>query len=478
MILHTRFFTSFIVITTSVLGIISCTPSFETTAEKCVTYSPVTLGKTKTNDNTEFQVLANRTNNDYQLYLEDALNSLNNAQSKASDGTTSALSADEQAAIQYMYDVALEKMGYVVEFGEVVSASNPLDYLESLLVATDPDEVIKAFEDAKQNIGAAIKSNNDYCNYRNPAITLFVEDPDIPSSENNVIETIRAQLNLFFNPFDDLRPKDISQDFIIGTDEPLSEQNIIERQANNFAGSTRFTSDDYKLTGSSPMLARVVSQNNSETNQTFEYTDVFLDSKLGTFRIEKLNEACLLKDEDGKIIIDNSGRTTVVTCPEGTETRTPQHDSCKGGVDVEGNALPDDTDTIQVNNFTVVPGNDLLTDVQRLRVEIDFLNNEILFYASKYELAILRAAVADPNNPVPETDIIYNPTTCEVNAVEKEMRAMLPIEEQETATVNAIEVLDPYYDRTFTTDDNGNEVDDFVPTPIFRLEGTAITARQ
>lgn len=460
------------------IGIAACTPSFETTAEKCVTYFPVVLNEQKTNDNTEFQVLANRTSNDYKLYLEDALNSFKNVQHKNGDGSTSPLTADEQTAVDFLLTKAASNMGYVLTNGSVTSASNPLDYLESLLVATDLDEAINAFESAKQNMNEAIKSGSDYCNYRNPGITLQVEDPEIPSTEDNIIETVRAILTLYFNPFSDVRPDDVLQDFVIGTDEPLDDLNILDRKANSFAGSTRFDKSEYQINGSSPMLARSLNQSSSLNNQVFEYADVFMETKSGTFDITELNQVCLLKDEDGNIILGSRGQGIVTTCPEGTITRTPAHDSCKGGEDANGNELTDDTGTIEINNFSPVPGNDLLEDIQRLRIEIDYEDAEIRFYASKYELAILRAGITDPETADPATDIIYNPTACEQSAVRAEMKALLPTSEQANATITLNEVYDPYFDRIISEDDEGNEVIEVEPTPIFTLQGSLIPERQ
>jgi len=120
-----KLFKSLTVISLSTLGLISCTPSFQTTAEQCATYSPVTLAIAETNDNSEFKVLANSSSNNYKLHLEDALNSLKNLKSKP---TLSDPSSEEQEAIQFILDKAKEKMGYVLEGGEVVSANNPLDY--------------------------------------------------------------------------------------------------------------------------------------------------------------------------------------------------------------------------------------------------------------------------------------------------------------------------------------------------------------
>jgi len=480
MIHQKKFFSFLTILSISAFGLISCTPAFKTTSELCVANSPVTLVRTKTTDNSEFKVLANRTSNDYKLYLEDALNSFNNIQSKASDNTTSPLTADEQAAVDFLLTKANERMGYVIENGTVVYASNPLDYMESLLAATDPDEVIQAFSDAKQNIAAAIKDDQSVCNYSNSGIFFIIEDPT--ASPSTIVETARAQLELYFNPFDKELPDDVRQDIIISFDESINELDINERRENNFAGSTRTTRDKFNATGVSPLDVRSLSINTDQSNQVFGYDDIFLDSKLGVFDITQYNRVCVLKDDEGKTIFDLNNRTIPVDCPEGSITREPQHESCKGTLDTD----IDDTKNIEVHHFDVVPGNELLTAVQRLRIEIDYLNNEIRYYASTFKEAILRAEPSNPDNPNPDTDIIFNPTECEKAAVKREMIALLPIAEQASSTLEPVEFIDIYYDTTFERDENGEfrldgngeAIVKLEPVPIFTFEGTEIPERK
>lgn len=478
MIHQKKFFSFLTILSISTFGLISCTPAFKTTSELCVANSPVTLVRTKTTDNTEFKVLANRTSNDYKLYLEDALNSFNNIQSKASDDTTSPLTADEQTAVDFLLNKAKERMGYVIENGNVVQASNPLDYMESLLAATDPDEIIQAFTDAKQNIAAAIKDDQSVCNYSNSGISFIIEDP----TNSTIVETARAQLELYFNPFDKELPDDVRQDIIISFDESINELDINERRENNFAGSTRTTRDKFNAIGVSPLDVRSLSINTDQSNQVFGYDDIFLDSKLGVFDITQYNRVCVLIDDDGKTVFDTNNRTIPVDCPEESITREPQHESCKGILDTD----IDDTKKIEVHNFDVVPGNELLTAVQRLRIEVDYKNNEIRYYASTFKEAILRAVLADPDNPAPDTDIIFNPTECEKAAVKRDMIALLPIEEQASSTLEPVEFIDINYDTTFERDKNGEFLLDenneaivkLEPVPIFTFEGTEIPERK
>ena len=154
---HKFGFKYLLIFSTSILGLSACTPSFKTTAQECITFSPVRLVATKTDDNSEFKVSADSPTNDYKLYLEDALNSLKGIQSKDSSGNLSLpISADENAAIQFILDKANEKMGYVLVDEAVSYSNNPLDYIESLIAATDKDEVIQTFIDAKENVARSI----------------------------------------------------------------------------------------------------------------------------------------------------------------------------------------------------------------------------------------------------------------------------------------------------------------------------------
>ena len=462
MIYQKRFFSFLTLLSVSVLVLSSCTPAFKTTAEECITFSPVTLVKTKTTDNTEFQTLADRPSNDYKLYLEDALNSLKGIQSKASDGTTSALSVDEQTAIQFILDKTNEKMGYVLENNKVKSASNPLDYIESLIAATDADEIIQTFVDAKQNVAQAIAKDNSVCNYRNSAITILVEDPDAPL-DNNIVKTVNAQLDINYNPFNDESDRNVDQTILISLDEPISDLDLIERQAKSFAGINRIAGQKFKSTGVSPSKIRQVNISDSETNETFFFDDDFDELKLGQIVSTLFNTECT----------DDQGVRTA--CPDTVTTRTPRRDECNGGLDDNNVEQTNETNQIQENSFDVVVGNPDLENIQRLRLEVDYPNSEIRMYASKYADAILDAIVLDPNAPTPE-EIIYNPTACEQQAVLDELFELTPEDERNApgfVGVRLTAVGDPNYDLIEILDEDGEPVLDngnktyTDPTPIF-----------
>lgn len=472
-----KIFKSLTVISLSTLSLIACTPSFQTTAEKCATYSPVTLPITETIDNSEFKVLANSSSNNYKLHLEDALNSLENVQSKASDSTTSPLSSDELTAIQFILDKANEKMGYVIENGKVESASNPLDYLESLFSATDADEVIETFADAKRNLVRAIAKADSVCNYTNSGINLIIEDPNIPSNENNIVKTVNAQLSLNYNPDSKGENKDtVDQIFLISLyDEPIEDLDISRRKAKSFSSISRIADTEFKAAGASLAKVRQINFSDSFTNETFFFDDDFDQLKLGQLVTTLFNATC--KDTD-------TGEE--IACTDPSTTRLPQHDACDGGTDATtGLAQTDETNKYKENFFPVVPGHPTLDKVQRLRMEVDYPANEIRLYASNYAEKILRAGV-EINDPDfdPATDTITNPTRCEQQAV---LTDIFNLEQNdpdfEGARLTLVE--DPNYDLIPIVDADGNPVLDVdgnptyeEPTPVFVFEGTAIPSRQ
>lgn len=468
-----KLFKSLTVISLSTLGLISCTPSFQTTAEQCATYSPVTLAIAETNDNSEFKVLANSSSNNYKLHLEDALNSLENIQSKASDDTTSPLSSDEQTAIQFILDKAKEKMGYVIENGKVKSASNPLDYLESIFSATDADEVIETFADAKRNLVRAISKADSVCNYTNSGINLVIEDPNIPSNENNIVKTVNAQLSLNYNPDSKGENKDtVDQIFLISLyDEPIEDLDISKRKAKSFSGISRIANTEFKAAGASLAKVRQINFSDSFINETFFFDDDFDALKLGQLVTTSFNATC--KDA-------TTGEE--ISCTDPSTTRTPEHEDCASGAN-------DETNKYRKNFFPVVAGHPSLDKVQRLRMEVDYPNNEIRLYASSYAEKILRAGTdIDSYDPDNNNDVITNPTRCEQQAVLTDLDELVTPEERNEPGFQGVRltfVEDPNYDLIESVDSNGDPILDGdgnptydEPTPVFVFEGTAIADRQ
>lgn len=460
------------------LSVAACTPAFESTSQKCSAISPVSLAIEQTSDNTEFLVNANRPTNNYELYLEDTLNSFANIQSKAEDGSLSDLSEDEAATVQFVFDKADEYMGYSIVDGVVAFANNPLDFFESLIAATDEEEVVETFIDAKRNLATAVADDDSVCSYRNSQITLRVEDPD-SIADDNAIKKLNTQLNLSYNPYDEGDEKDVDQIVLITEkDQPELERNDEEEIEASlvrfYSGINRISASDYVSEGVSPSEVRQFTISDNQTSETYFFDDDFDTLNLGQIVSSYFNAPCL----------DDEGEQTTCTDPE--SIWVPQHPACEGGVDDDGDERPDETNQIRVNGFTIVPGNDALTDIQRFRVEVDYPENEIRIYVSKYAEAILEAG-ADPDSTDPE-DIIFNPTDCEKQAVLDDLLNEFTEEEQKADDFEGVRltlVPDPNYDIIYVVDDDGEPVLDIdgeqeteEPTPIFTFEGTAIPDRQ
>jgi len=144
---------------------------------------------------------------------------------------------------------------------------------------------------------------------------------------------------------------------------------------------------------------------------------------------------------------------------------------------------------IERNFFPVVPGHTSLDKVQRLRMEVDYPDNEIRLYASSYAEKILRAGTdTDSYDPDNNNDVITNPTRCEQQAVLKDLDELVTPEERNDPNFKGVRltfVEDPNYDLIESVDSNGDPILDEdgnhtydEPTTVFVFEGTAITDRQ
>lgn len=492
------------IVSACILGLSACTPSFETTSEKCSAISPVSLAIEQTLDNTEFQVNTNSTSNDYKLYLEDALNSLKDIQSKDSEGVLSPLSEDEETTIQFVKDKANQHMGYSIIDGIVAFANNPLDYIESLIAATAEDEVIETFVDAKRNLADAVSGDDSVCSYRNDKITLRVEDSTSPA-EDNASKKLNVQLNMSYNPYNEGDAKVVDQIVLITEkDQPETDrddENEIEASLKRFySGINRIAGKDFQEKGVSPSEVRQLTISDNQTSETYFFDDDFDSLKLGQIVSSYFNSPCL----------DDEGEQTACTNP--VSNWKPRHEACNAGIDPNIEEIPDEaeegaeeseeegteesdaedipneTGQIRVNGFTIVPGNPDLTDIQRFRVEVDYnaSKNEIRVYASKYAEAILKAGAA--SNTTDPDDMILNPTNCEKQAILDDLLNEFTEEEQKSDDFEGVRltlVPDPNYDVIYVVDEEGEPVideetgeqEEIEPTPIFTFSGPFIPVR-
>ena len=472
----------------SAAGLSACDPSFTTTAQECVTFDPVRLAVSS------YEVQANEPNNEYKLYLEDTLNSLKDLQStSANPGSPQTPSADELEAIQFIIDKANQFLGYEINNGKVTSANNALDFLESLIAATDENETILTFVNAKNNVAKAIANEDSVCNYRNKAIEI-VEEQQIEPGIFKTISTVNAQLDINYNPFNSGDDDNVDQVILLSLNEPIDDQVDNNQEAQkllkSFNGFQRISASDFNAIGISPPEVRQLTVSEEETNQTFFFDDDFDTLKLGQIVINQFNTIC--RDDEGE----------PTTCPEGTVTREPEHPACKGDAELrnwlqgkcpdvasdsrqrhpacpsdggpaEEAIAEDETGQVKVNNFTVVSDFDKLENIQRYRLESDYPNNEIRIYASKHAEAILRAG-ADPDDYDPTADVIYNPTNCEQQAVLDDL-AYLEKDNPDFDGVRLTLIEDPNYDVIEADEEDGEPIE---PEPIFSFQGTVIPERQ
>jgi hypothetical protein len=467
-------------------------PSFQSTTQQCVTFDPVRIVAT------DYQVEANAPGNEYKLYLEDTLNSLKDLRSTTVDPANPQVpSEDELNAVQFVINKSNLFLGYEIQNGVVTSATNALDFLESLIAATDENETIQTFVNAKNNVARSIAKEDSVCNYRNSAIVVREEElVDNNPSLINLKSFFNAQLDINYNPFNSGDNDNVDQVILISLNEPID--GVIEtneeaqKLLRSFNGFQRTSSADFNATGISPPEVRQLTVSDPDSNETFFFDDDFDTLKLGQIVNTRFNTLC--RDDDNN----------VTTCPETTLTRTPQHPACAGdaalqtwlqdkcpinptssrqrhpacpdnGGPAEEATGQDETGQVQLNHFTVVPGLDTLTDIQRLRLEADYPANEIRLYASKYAEAILRAG-ASLDNYDPETDVIFNPTNCEQQAVLDDL-AYLERDNPDFSGVRLTLLEDPNYDVVENTDEN-DVVTTIEPTPVFTFQGTAIQERQ
>jgi hypothetical protein len=469
----------FILLSLSVL--FACTPAFQTTAQLCETSQPV-LALTPS-----YNVLANRENNNYELYFEDFLNSFKDIQSKTTneDGsvTLSSLSTDEQAVIDFLFAKVSDKMNYVLENGQVVSADNPLDFIESLVAATDEDEVITAFVQAKQQMANALTINDSPCNYSNREIEFFQEDEDF-----NKVNLFEARLDLVYTPSEFVEEANykIDQTVTLTLGEDIADTDPVSYgKLTSFSAVDRIDPENFIAEGFNPTKVRQITVKEIDSTENFLLDEDYVETKIGTFVNSDLNSACT--DFDNNLI----------TCPEGSVTKEIEHLRCQGGTDTDENEteLPDEIGKVEVNAFDIIADHPTLSNLQRFKIEIDYPNNEINVFVSKFGDAILKAVDAD-NNPIDQTldlenytadQILFNPTNCERTAVSRDLFEALT-EEEQADFPDGVSVTD-YSDTNFDLindldDENNNRLDEdgneiFIePQPLFTFQGTAITNRQ
>jgi len=444
--------------------LLSCTPSFESTASMCETNLPLSLEvesyQVKTSEGYEEE--GGQTQSEYKLYLEEIIHSMKDMQQK--DHIGGDMSPEAQQMLDFFFAKAKEHMGYEITDGNIDFADNPLDYMEFLISAIDEDEKIGSFEQAREQMALGVENDDGFCNYRNDRIDVFKVD-----NNDNKFDSLDVILDMSYHPGDPLVKQTIVMSF---TDQDLAAEEIVE--ATPITGLYVTRSEDFKEVGMGESYLRQASILTDETERFV--VDISTDFKSDVVADIITNSFCM--EGDNK-----------VECTDLSNVREVQHDSCRS--DSDEDHKENETDMVQINTFDIIEGQSDYSDLHRFKVKVDYETEEVHFYISKYNEVILRAGytleeVYD-GDTINLEKVITNPTDCEKQAVRVDLFDALPEDEKTTVSgVSFTRVPDRNYDDYFL-DAEGNLLDedseeaanlDPSTTPIFTFTGTAIPSRQ
>jgi len=589
----------------SLLVILSCSPAFETTAEKCQSNQSNSVDaeylsfkldvdadgniiravlnedgspKLDENDDPVTEVIS-----EYRLYLQDILTA-----TKA----TGDISEDNSAALAAMIDKFNTQLSYTINDEQVItSADNPIDFIEYLIASTDNDVIIQDFVDAKKQLADGIESDDGFCTYTNKNIRLKKTEVRVDEDGNpvlngeekiiDVLEDIFAELRMTYDPFNEF----FNQNIILTNFEDDLDS-ATARSQTPFVGFYESVPADFKAKGFSPPTVRFTSMNSSDLTETYSIDDSFIDNttedgggitKLGQMEFNTFDSTCYLtevddkgdevfvRDDDNSLILkvcdeamfnkfcyinelDENDETQQVTvncdedisaklcyvnelvdtgtvddnndpvlattqvavgCEINLAARVPQKSQCASDFDSNGEAQTNETGSRIMRSINLVDGNDTLENIQRFRLETDYISGEVRIYVSQYTEAIENLYITEDalddegnkvidddgkivqrvvDNPVPDAEkVIFNPTNCEKQAILDELAEIADLDENSEG-VRLTSIADSGYDIVYALDDNGNIVTDEngssviaadgEPSPIFSFEGTIIPERQ
>lgn len=404
----------------SALILSACDPAFKTTADLCASgqNGEVIIGLDFTDpDTSPYLTEPGRNSGEYVLYLQDIL------EAAVPTEVISAETQDALDAIDALLNGSADDqfgLNYEMNAGLVTAASNPIDYIESLMASTSDSTKVGAFEDARSQIGQGISSDDGFCNYTNRNIRFVDQDG---------ASVLFSELNLSYNPFSLI----VQQSFLLSElQSGLSA--IEERQTVPYFGFLQASSDSYKTEGFYPFRQRSILVNSPDKLRSL-LVDDGKDISVGQVEISTKNVFC--EDEDGEI----------AACDDGVVTRAPAKSQCDG-------SDPDGSDETGVLAAHFLALDDTLTDLKRIRLEADYATQEVRIYASKYNEAILDSDGTTPIN---------DPTNCEKQAVLDELAALTP-----GVGVRLTVIEDPNYDLIY--DDDGN----VTTTPLYTFTGTEL----
>jgi len=225
-----------------------------------------------------------------------------------------------------------------------------------------------------------------------------------------------------------------------------------------------------KISGTAPTIDSLIKDGETLAinSNTFTITDitVVLDDK-----------ALLIDSSTSMTTTENGISVSVIECADDIQTIEPVKDQCNGGLDEDENPQTDERNRRKARTYDL---NTDISGIKRLRIETDYVANEVRIYVSKFKERILDADEAQDIETSPALD---DPSTCEQQAILDELALLSPGE-----GVRLKLVPDSGYDFVFVEDENGDPVldengagiidQDQLPTPVYTLTGTAIPTRQ
>jgi len=327
----------------SVFTLLSCTPSHETTAGLCESNQNNSVSSNHisfkllvdsngvvSKEEQDLENSSEQDDNEYKLYLQDVLNALPRTSTEVNISTPDegVQLTEEQTtkAIESMINL-FNKAGlnYTVnEDGVVTSADNPIDFIEYLITSTDDEEKIQAFVDAKKQMAAGIKADDDFCAYRNTKIQLnLVEEDEDDKNKINTLREVFAELRMRYDPFN----LTFDQNIILADNITVLDSAIARRDQTPFVGFYRSDPEDFKAKGFTPPTDRFSSLNSSDNTEIYHIDDDF-DDKLGQLEFITFDDFCYKKKtKNGKLKLDDNGNEIIKLDDDDNPITTDCHPS-------------------------------------------------------------------------------------------------------------------------------------------------------
>jgi hypothetical protein len=418
-------------ILTSTALLPACDPSFQSTSDQCAQNEDISVIIPAPS------LAVKNGADEYELYLQDIFVALE-------PQTADSLSTDEQAALASVKTIINDFLDYEENAGTVNASNNILDFLESLIATTDPEKEVELFAIAKRQIATGINADNDFCSYSTRNIVI-----NDGSDKANPIAF--AEWSISYSPFTQI----VQQSVLISEiqddlDSSEARQNL------PFVGFYQAEADQFKAVGYTQPILRQAIMNGADLTSNFVIDDG-RDNKLGQIAYEQIDSFCDPDQSSFDPGISNTfDPSDFAVCGNGENVRPVAKSQCDGSEAGEKN----ETNRIRSNTFDL---GENLTGFKRLRVELDYENNETRFYTSDYN-----EATFDSDG----TTVIKDPTGCEKQAILDELAEQTP----DTAVSLTI-IEDPGFDVITTTDADGDEVIQ-EPAPLFTYDGLVVPARQ